>query len=465
MKHKLIEIDYPEFGVVDTPPNIKLSEYQARIAGVRAVMESHGLTHLVIYADREHFTNLFYLSGFDPRFEEALMILRPDEKPLIITGNECGAYLNISPLFREKEVRHERYQSFSLLSQPRNESKMLREIFASEGISEKSKVGCAGWKFFSEEETPDALHTIEIPAFIVDVLREIAGHKSVVNATDIFMHPDYGLRSACTASETAFLEYSSVRASEGVKKMLHGIKDGMVDFELAKLMEYSGEPLCCHMTLVTGDNREYGMCSPMGAVIRRGEPLAFNLGYWGSNVCRAGWVTESHNDLPANVQDYIPAFAGRYYEAMNKWFSLMRIGVTGGGLYNVIAENLPFEEFGVFLNPGHLIHMDEWVSSPVFKGSKFPIRSGMAIQVDVIPSSPVYFSTRMEDGIVIADKTLRREIREMYPDCYKRCQARREFMENVLGIELSEDVLPLSNIPAIVPPFFLRSNIVFAIEK
>ena len=37
-------------------------------------------------------------------------------------------------------------------------------------------------------------------------------------------------------------------------------------------------------------------------------------------------------------------------------------------------------------------------------------------------------------------------------------------MTDVLGIELPEEVLPLSNIPAIVPPFFLAPNEVFALE-
>lgn len=51
-------------------------------------------------------------------------------------------------------------------------------------------------------------------------------------------------------------------------------------------------------------------------------------------------------------------------------------------------------------------------ASPIYPGSTDPIQSGMVIQVDVIPSSPVYASTRMEDGVVIADADLRRELTE-----------------------------------------------------
>jgi hypothetical protein len=88
----------------------------------------------------------------------------------------------------------------------------------------------------------------------------------------------------------------------------------------------------------------------------------------------------------------------------------------------------------------------------------------MVMQVDVIPASPVYFSTRMEDGVVIADETLRHQLQEQFPACFARCQERRAFMMDVLGIEVPEEVLPLANIPTIVPPFFLEPNIVFAME-
>ncbi len=88
----------------------------------------------------------------------------------------------------------------------------------------------------------------------------------------------------------------------------------------------------------------------------------------------------------------------------------------------------------------------------------------MVLQVDVIPSSEVYFSTRMEDGVVLADADLSRRLAAECPGCYRRCRKRRDFMADVLGIELPEGVLPLSNIPALVPPFLLRPNTVLALR-
>jgi len=287
----------------------------------------------------------------------------------------------------------------------------------------------------------------------------------VVNATDLLMHPDSGLRTFCSPSEIAYFEYTNVLASDGMRRLLAGVRDGILDTDLATLVRWNGEPLGCHMTLVTGENRDRGLSGPIGARVRRGDPLATNICYWGSNICRAGWVAASADDLAPAARDYVDAFAGPYFAAMAEWFALLRPGTPGGRLAALIAERLPFDVFGIFLNPGHLIHLDEWVSSPIYAGSEVPLHSGMAIQVDVIPSSAVYFSTRMEDGLVIADATLRRALEALHPACFARCQERRAFMQDTLGIDLPEEVLPLSNAPAIVPPFFLRPNVVFALES
>jgi hypothetical protein len=463
-RHQLIEVEWPAFGLAERPPAVEASELQGRFEALRAAMDSNGLTHLVVYADREHFANLAYLTNFDPRFEESVLIVARDGDPLIVVGNECEGYLGVSPLFTAGSLRSERFQPFSLLNQPRDSSRKIRDIFAGEGIRSGSQVGCVGWKYFADSEHPDGAHAIDLPSYLVDTLRDLAGHAAVVNATALMMHPHHGLRAHCSASEIAYFEYTGVLASEGMKRMLFGLRPGMTDTELASLCGYNGEPLSCHMTLVTEANRNQGLSGPVGARIPSGSPLATNLAYWGSNVCRAGWVAKSAEDLVPAARDYVSAFAGPYFEVMAEWFGLLKIGTPAGKLAALIAEKLPFKRFGIFLNPGHLIHLDEWLSSPVYPGSEIPLHSGMAIQVDVIPSSPVYFSTRMEDGVALADAELRRSLKALYPACFARCEQRRAFMIDVLGIDVSEEVLPLSNMPTIVPPFFLRPNQIFAVR-
>ena len=463
-KHRVIQIGWPEFGKVVYPPSTSCAELEQRLSQLRTRIEERKLTHLVVYGDREHFANLAYLTGFDPRFEEAVLIIGAATTPLLVVGNECEAYVAVSPLFGEGKLRRERFQSFSLLNQPREHSRQIKEIFAGEGIDATSRVGCAGWKYFAASEVPDAAHALELPAYLVDTLRDLAGRDRVVNATDLFMHPGYGLRTFCSPSDIAYFEYTSVQASESIKRIIFGMREGMTDHDVVALGGTCGEPLACHTTFGTGKTAAFGLSGPRGEKIQRGNSLSMNISYWGSNSCRSGWIASSAQDLPAAAADYVTNFAGKYFEVLSDWFALLKPGTPGGQIWRLIHERLPFEQFGIFLNPGHLIHLDEWLSSPIYPGSEIPLHSGMAIQVDVIPSSPVYSSTRMEDGVILADKTLQAELKAAFPDCYARCQKRRKFMTDVLGIEVPEEVLPLSNIPGIVPPFFLAPNDIFALE-
>jgi Xaa-Pro aminopeptidase len=455
--HRLIEAAWPEFPTAAEPPVPPVEEFQSRIDRLRARMEEQRLSHLVVYGDREHFANLAYLTNFDPRFEEALLVVGPESRPLLIVGNECEAYLPISPLFQHGGLRTERYQPFSLLDQPRDRSRSLEDIFRDEKIASGTRVGCVGWKYYRDP------HQMDVPSYIVDVLRDIVGFENVTDATKLLVHPNQGLRSNCSAAEIASFEYSNIKASEAMKRIHFALRCGMTDRELVEEARYDGTPLACHLTLKTGPGR-ISLASPKGSRIEKGHTWSANISFWGSNICRAGWIAEEAGDLPPMTREYVSAFAGPYFEAMAEWFYHLRLGQPGGALYRVIQERLPFDRFGIFLNPGHLIHLDEWVSSPIYDGSDIRIRSGMVIQTDVIPSSPVYFSTRMEDGVAIVDGALREELRRRFPECYQRCQSRRRFVQEILGIALPEEVLPLSNMACIVPPYLLRPEQIFALQ-
>ncbi len=461
-RHRLIEIDWPRLDPAPRPPVAPAAEFRRRIEAARAGMEARGLTHLVVYGDREHFANLAHLTNFDPRYEEALLVLTQAQPPLVLVGNECENYLPISPLYQEGSLRKERYQPFSLPDQPREHSRLLRTILQDEGIGAGARVGCVGWKVFSEREHPGARHAIELPAFIVDTLRDLCGHEAVVNSTDLFIRADGGLRTSASVWDIALCEYANVIASEGVRRILFHIEEGRRDDELATHVQYDGIPLGAHMTVRTGQTM-ISLSSPSGAVVRRGNRFSCSLCFRGANVCRAGWVAASAADLPPAAQDYVPAFAGPYFEAMAAWYRKLEIGTAAGIPAAVIAERLP-ANFGVFLNPGHLTHLDEWLCSPFYAGSTLPLRSGMIIQSDVIPSSPTYYSSRMEEGLVLADSSLRQALAVTFPDLLTRCQARRDFMTEVLNLELPDDLLPLSNIPALVPPFLLQPGQVLALE-
>ena len=67
-------------------PRITPQMYQKRISTLLDAGQE--FTHLVIYADREHFSNLEYVTGYDPRFEECFLILQKEKTPVLVLGNE-----------------------------------------------------------------------------------------------------------------------------------------------------------------------------------------------------------------------------------------------------------------------------------------------------------------------------------------------------------------------------------------
>src|SRR2546423_21144 len=128
---ELAEIALPEFGLPLEEPTIPAATYEARIAAARQRASDGGYDVLMVYADREHFANLAYLTGFDPRFEEALLIVTPGRMPALLLGNECYGYARIAKV----ELRRILFQSFSLVAQPRDRSAPLDDILAGEGIA------------------------------------------------------------------------------------------------------------------------------------------------------------------------------------------------------------------------------------------------------------------------------------------------------------------------------------------
>jgi hypothetical protein len=160
--------------------------------------------------------------------------------------------------------------------------------------------------------------------------------------------------------------------------------------------------------------------------------------------------------LPGAIADYVEKLVVPYFRAIVAWYECVGVGVTGAELFDIIDRHLGDSFFGVSLNPGHLIHLDEWVSSPIYRGSPQRLCSGMALQVDVIPATrSAYHTTNMEDGIALADSVLRQAFAEKYPDTWDRIQRRRRFMVDALGIRLKPEVLPFSNLAGYLPPFWL----------
>ncbi|MFZ9292423.1 MAG: hypothetical protein ACO26C_07810, partial [Ilumatobacteraceae bacterium] len=130
----LREVAPPVTGVPDAPPPpLPAALYRARIEAARGRARAEGLDLLVVWGDREHSANVAYLTGFDPRFEEALLLVPvaapAAPAPRLLVGNECLGY-QPDP---DVGVVVELWQDLSLMGQPRDRSRPLRDILAEAG--------------------------------------------------------------------------------------------------------------------------------------------------------------------------------------------------------------------------------------------------------------------------------------------------------------------------------------------
>ena len=379
-----------------------------------------------------------------------MLIVAPTGDPALLVGNECYGAAEAAPL----PLRCVLFQDLSLPNQPRDASPPLSEILRAEGITAGTRVGVVGWKTYASRRM------IEAPAFLVDELREATGPGGVVeNATDLFIDAADGLRVINEVEQLAAFEWAACQTSQGVRDLLAGLRPGMTEREAARLLGWNGTPLSCHLMLTAGPRARFGLLSPSDRPIERGDPFTTAFGIWGALNCRAGFVVEDASALPDGVADYVDRLVAPYFEAVVEWYAALHVGQVGGALQEIVDRHLGDPFFGIFLNPGHQLHLDEWVSSPIFAGSTIELRSGMTLQCDIIPATGTpYFTTNIEDGLALADESLRGDFARAYPEAWDRIQARRRFMRAVLGIELHPDVLPFSNLAAHLTPYLLRPD-------
>jgi hypothetical protein len=260
------------------------------------------------------------------------------------------------------------------------------------------------------------------------------------------------------------MEAAACTTSSGVLSLIRGLRPGQRERDAVALLGWDGTPLSCHLMLTAGPRATYGLLSPGDRPIEVGDPFTVAFGIWGALNCRAGFVVEDAGALPDGIRDYADRLVGPYFAAVAEWYGALRVGQTGGALHDIIERHLGDPFFGIFLNAGHQISLDEWVNSPIRRGSTIELQSGMAFQVDIIPATGTpYFTTNIEDGIALADAPLRDALAAGYPDAWSRIVARRMFMADQLGIDLHPDVLPFSNIPAYLPPYLLRPGLAMTV--
>ena len=254
---RLAPVDQPNFDIPLDEPTIDARDYAIRYDRLVDQLSVQGLDAEIIYADREHAANLAWLSGFDPRFEEALLIIVPGRQPTLLTGPENQGAAAIAPLDMDIVL----YPPMGLMGQNRINTPPLRDLLIEAGIQSRFRIGACGWKYFGELETPEFKTWLEIPSFIADTLRSLVeSSEYVLNAGAIFMNPDTGLRSTNSIDELARYEFAACHTSEAVKRVICTARPGMREFDAAQALQNIGMPLSCHTMMSSGD-RAWKGCS------------------------------------------------------------------------------------------------------------------------------------------------------------------------------------------------------------
>lgn len=447
MSH-LQSVAIPDFGVPLDRPQIPAATLVARC---NDVYRRAGKTWLFVYADREHNANILHLTGFDPRFEEAVLLLGPNGRRIVITGNESESFTAISPLPGLDVMLS---QSMSLMAQDRTKAPKLETVLRDIGLRAGDSVGVVGWKYLEPEEWDEIGAGFLVPHYMIVLLARICGgYEALSDATAVLMHPQDGSRTIVDADQIAAFEWASTRASASVWNVLSDTRPGMREIEAAAHFNYAGEPLSAHSMFASGNANHaiHGLNSAGSRILYKGDGVTTAVGYWGGLSSRAGLLDD--ND------DAFVKIAGSYFDALVTWYETANIGTTGGDLRTAVVERLAAADLKSALNPGHLVSYDEWSHSPVRPGSTETLRSGMMFQVDIIPvPMPAGKSLNCEDAVAIADAALRADLASKHPGTWARIEARRAFLRDTIGVSLADHLLPLSNIQLCLPPLWLKAD-------
>ena len=456
---ELVEITWVEPVITEDLPTVSAAVYAERVSQLRELMDRHGYSHVIVYGDREHFANTRFLTGYDPRFEESLVIVGTTGKPRLLVGLEGLYYANIA-----HGVEIELYNEFSLQGQPR-EGRPFAEILQDCGINASSKIGIVGNKYLETDDFVGAKVTSDIPFYIVDALIRTCGYENVTDVTRWFTHSSTGLRIPLTVDEIARCEMLNQWVYAGMRDAISALKPGVSEVEISGKLGYDGRvPLSCHIVVSFGDNVSLALNSPTNKRLELGDQLSVALGVWGANIARTGIAINGTEDLPVEIEDTLEKVYVPYFDMLLRWYSSLYVGVTGNAVYESVREYMEEPFFNVALNAGHLIRDEEWINAPFSPGSEDVLVSGTMIQCDIIvPATPPYPGAHTEDGLVVADESLRQQLQSKYPEVWARIQRRRNMMRD-LGYELHEDVLPLCEMQGQVTPFMLNPTQVIRLK-
>lgn len=422
-------------------------------------MEDFGISSLVIYADKEHGSNFEYLTGFIPRFEEALQIINKDGTSILMLGNEN---YNKTKFARVKS-HGVKVPLFSLPNQPMGDFKAFGDYLKDVEIDDSEKIGFVDWKLLSPEFEENDLISAA-PHFVIDEFAKSFGKYKLVNATHLYMDPGYGARVTNNAEEIARYEYGASLASDALLAAYDGLAEGVSELKIGNLLNRDGQYQSVVTIAAFGDRFVDANIYPTDKTLTENDKVSLTVAYKGGLSSRAGYAAKDYESLEITDPGYLEDVVIPYFKAYNFWLENVRIGKVGGEFYDEFNKFYPQEKYGWELNPGHLTADEEWLSSPFYKGSDRKVQSGMIFQVDFIPSQKGHQGVSAESTVAIADEKLRREIKENQPELWERIENRRKYLREELNINLDETLLPMASTLAYYRPFMMGGEVALVRE-
>ena len=453
---QLEEVEQPLRDCAGAPVGLTDETILERREKVLRGMRRKGLDQLIVYGDVEHRGNFEYLAGYFTRFEEALLVIQASGEMTLVLGNE-----NLNKASKARvEAGAVPVSLFSLPNQPNREDKTLRELLSEAGIKPGARTGLVGWKLFTSS-LEDNRRMYDIPHFIVEAIADIVGDEALItNEAALFIGAD-GARVTNNANEVAHYEYGAALASDCLLDAMDKLAPGVSELELGDCLVRYGQHTSIVTIAASGPRFIKANMFPTANTVKVGDTISLTVGYCGGSSSRSGYAVHGPEELPQEAGDYADRVAAPYFAAYACWLEQIHVGMAGGALFDQIEEILPRAQYHWSLCPGHLTAEEEWMASPIYEGSKEKLKSGMLLQIDIIPSVPGYGGVSAESAVLLADGELKAQIREQYPEMWERMQARRAYIIEKLGIRLSEDVLPMCGTVAYLRPYLLDKKRVF----
>lgn len=298
-------IDYSEV------PKFTAEDYLDRIDRLFEKTD-HYYTHFVIYGDREHCSNMEYFSGYDPRFEESILVLARNGKHTLIIGVEGSTYAAKIPYEFQLEV-------YPPLSIPCYSNQMncttdetavtLSDLFVKAGLNSESCIGVLGWKLMEKNE-------FDLPVFIYKALCETVPQTRIENANVHMIDNAVGMRHTLEVKELILTEIAGTKASKAVHDVFSNLKDGIGELEASHYLGIDGDPLNMHPNVNFGKNIFWGLSSPDAHTkLKEGDLVSVGIGFRRSVCFKIGRYARPENKMNTQMEYYFDL----YFRSLVVW--------------------------------------------------------------------------------------------------------------------------------------------------